>query len=928
MSVLGLGHLTFRAQGTTCLEQREKMNAQQNSQTAWHALEESEVASLLGVDFRHGLERNAIEERRQSYGTNQLSKRAGIPEWQRFLQQLHQPLIYILLAAAAITFSLNEYVDASVIFLVVLINAIVGYLQESKAEKAIEALAQMTSTNAVARREGRTLKIPAVDLVPGDVVLLQTGDKVPADLRLFQCKSLQADESTLTGESLPTTKSTSLMDMNTLMADRSNIAYAGTLVTHGQAEGVVWATGDNTETGRIAGLIHGADDLSTPLTRKIQQFSKILLIAILILATITFVIGLSRGENVVEMFMAAVALAVGAIPEGLPAAVTITLAIGVNRMAKRRAIIRKLPAVETLGSTTVVCSDKTGTLTENQMTVKEIFAGGNLFNVTGTGYNPEGKILLHDQPADLKTHDALHECLLAGLLCNDSKIVEENGTWKLQGDPTEASLIVAATKAGLCESEWTPVHERIDSIPFESEQQYMATLHNHHSPGQRVIFKKGAIERLIDRCRDMLTDEGETGELNADLICETAEAMAKKGMRVLAMARRFTHENHAELNHEHVKEGLTFIGLVGMIDPPRMEAIASVAKCQAAGVQVKMITGDHVITAKAIAKELGLRSPDKGELLAVTGGELANTPDLDLPDLVKHASVFARVAPEQKLKLVRTLQDMGHVVAMTGDGVNDAPALKQADIGIAMGFAGTEVAKGAADMLLTNDNFSSIEAAIEEGRGVFDNLTKFIVWTLPTNAGEGLIILTAILLGTALPVLPLHILWINMSTAILLGLMLVFEPKEKNLMQRSPRDPRRPILTSVMFLRITLVTLIMLAGAFGLFLLERKLWGTDLVEARTISMNVIVMVEAAFLLNCRSLTHSLFQVGTFSNKWIFIGLGTMLLSQIAITYLPWANAILQTAPLGLAAWGRIIGIGLLTFFIVEMEKSFRKRTSH
>lgn len=901
------------------------MNTDRITQTAWHALEESEVASLLEVNFRHGLGPTAVKERRQTYGPNQLTKRPGIPEWKRFAQQLNQPLIYILLAAAAVTFALQEYVDSSVIFLVVLINAIVGYLQESRAEKAIEALAQMTTTEAIVRRDGHTLKVAALDLVPGDVVLLQTGDKVPADLRLFRCKGLQADESALTGESLPSSKGTSLMDMNTLMADRSNIAYAGTLITHGQAEGVVWATGDNTETGRIAGLIHGADNLSTPLTRKIQQFSKILLAAILILATLTFIIGLSRGENSVEMFMAAVALAVGAIPEGLPAAVTITLAIGVNRMAKRRAIIRKLPAVETLGSTTVVCSDKTGTLTENQMTVKTIFAGDNLFEVTGTGYSPEGSVLMEQQPINLKKHQALHECLLAGMLCNDSQIVEEDGIWKLQGDPTEASLIVAASKAGICESEWAPIHERIDSIPFESEQQYMATLHTHHAPGRRVIFKKGAIERLIDRCQDMLTDEGQTRELDIKKICATAEHMANRGMRVLAITRRFTNEDHVELNHEHVKEGLTFIGLVGMIDPPRKEAIVSVAKCQAAGVQVKMITGDHVITAKAIAKDLGLHSPDGGELVAVTGGELANTSDLDLPDLVKRASVFARVAPEQKLKLVRTLQAMGHVVAMTGDGVNDAPALKQADIGIAMGLAGTEVAKGAADMLLTNDNFSSIEAAIEEGRGVFDNLTKFIVWTLPTNAGEGLIILTAILLGTALPVLPLHILWINMSTAILLGLMLVFEPKETNLMQRKPRDPKKPILTRTMFLRIALVTLIMLAGAYGLFLLERKVWDTDLAEARTVAMNVIVMVEAAFLLNCRSLTHSLLFVGAFSNKWIYIGLGTMLLSQIAITYLPWANSILQTAPLGLGAWIRILGIGLMTFIVVEMEKWLRRR---
>jgi cation-transporting ATPase F len=892
---------------------------------AWHALAETEVVKLLDVDLRHGLSEAEVRERRERYGPNRLTGRRGTPGWQRFLQQFNQPLVYILLAAAGVTLALHEYIDSAVIFLVVLINAIVGYLQESKAEKAIEALAQMVTTETIVRRDGRKNQIPAEELVPGDVVLLQSGDKVPADLRLFHNKSLQVDESALTGESLPVQKHTEPLDLNTLLADRTNLGFAGTLVTHGQAEGVVWATGNQTETGRIAKLIGGAISLETPLTRKIKEFSHVLLWAILILAAITFVVGIARGEPAVAMFMAAVALAVGAIPEGLPAAVTITLAIGVNRMAARRAIIRKLPAVETLGSTTVICSDKTGTLTENQMTVQEIFAGGRTYRVTGSGYDPTGDVLDGEAPASIDGHEALRECLLAGMLCNDSQLVREDGKWQVQGDPTEAALTVAARKAGFDEETLPAHHGRIDSIPFESEHQFMATLHGHHDSATRVIFKKGSIEKLLERSHDMLLDDGKTGPLDADAIRATAEAMAARGMRVLAIARRLTHAGHEKLEPAHVAGDLTFVGLQGMMDPPRKEAIESVAKCQAAGVQVKMITGDHVITAKAIAGQLGLKSPAGGDLAAVTGRDLEQTPDDQLPDIAESTSVFARVAPEQKLKLVRALQQRGHVVAMTGDGVNDAPALKQADIGVAMGIAGTEVAKGAADMLLTNDNFSSIEAAVEEGRGVFDNLTKFIVWTLPTNAGEGLIILAAILLGTALPVQPLHILWINMSTAILLGLMLVFEPKEKNLMQRPPRDPKVPILTTPLLLRIALVTGIMLAGAFGLFLFERRVLGTDLAHAQTVVLNVIVFVEMAYLLNCRSLRHSMFHLGVFTNPWIFIGIGLMIAAQLLITYTPILNQIFHTQPIGSAEWIRVLGIAALTYFAVGTEKWLRRR---
>ncbi|MBL6765694.1 MAG: cation-transporting P-type ATPase [Verrucomicrobiae bacterium] len=894
----------------------------------WHALADTEVVRLLDVDLRHGLSDAEIRSRQKQFGPNRLTARRGTPEWKRFVQQFNQPLVYILLVAAGVTLALHEYIDSTVIFLVVMINALVGYLQESKAEKAIEALARMVTTEATVRRNGHKDRIPAEELVPGDIVLLQSGDKVPADLRLFHNKSLQVDESALTGESLPVQKNTDPVALDSLLAERSNLAYAGTLVTYGQAEGVVWAIGNQTETGRIARLIGGAISLATPLTRKIHQFSNVLLWAILALATMAFVIGLARGEKAVDIFMAAVALAVGAIPEGLPAAVTITLAIGVNRMAQRRAIIRKLPAVETLGSTTVICSDKTGTLTENQMTVQEIHAGGRVFRVTGTGYGPEGAVLEDGKPVNLGERAALRECLVAGLLCNDTQIVSADGRWQVQGDPTEAALSVAAGKAGLSGDELNSRHGRIDSIPFESEHQFMATLHGHHEPGRRVIFKKGSVEKLLERSHDMLLADGNTGPLDADAIRAAADGMASRGMRVLAIARRHTDTTHEKLEHHHVAGELTFVGLQGMIDPPRREAVESVAKCQAAGVQVKMITGDHVVTATAVAAQLGLTSPDGSELISVTGRDLEKTSDEDLPALAERASVFARVAPEQKLKLVRALQQRGHVVAMTGDGVNDAPALKQADIGVAMGISGTEVAKGAADMLLTDDNFSSIEAAVEEGRGVFDNLTKFIVWTLPTNAGEGLIILAAIFLGTALPVMPVHILWINMATAILLGLMLVFEPKETNLMLRRPRNPAEPLLTPTLLQRIVLVTLFMVSGAFGLFLLERRVLGAELAQAQTVVVNAIVMVEAAYLLNCRSLTHSMFHIGFFTNRWIFIGIGGMAMAQLLITYAPPLNRLFHTAPIGLTDWGHILLVGVLTHLAVEAEKWFRRRNSH
>ncbi|MGJ8644513.1 MAG: cation-transporting P-type ATPase [Luteolibacter sp.] len=892
-------------------------------ETPWHAISCEETARRLGCDPASGLAEDEIEARLRSHGANRMTGRKRVPEWIRFLHQFHQALIYILLVATAITAALGEWVDAGVIFAVVIVNAVIGYLQEAKAEKAIDSLARMVVTEATVRRRGEKLRIPSEELVPGDLVLLQSGDVVPADLRLVRNRNMQIEEAALTGESVPVEKQETDLEDGTILAERHNMAYAGTLVTYGQGEGVVVATGDSTEMGRIAGLIGQADHIETPLTRKIAQFSRLLLWVILGLAGVTFAVGVSRGESWVDMFMAAVALAVGAIPEGLPAALTITLAIGVARMAKRQAIIRKLPAVETLGGTTVICSDKTGTLTQNQMTVREIWAGGRLYHVTGSGYDTVGGIHFQEKPVVVGENVALVETLGAGLLCNDSRLVPgEGGRMAVQGDPTEAALIVSSQKAGMTEAEINGRFPRLETIPFESEYQYMATLHGGEG---RVIYIKGAVEALMERCSQMLDESGQPESLDVEQVLRQAEEMAGRGLRVLAFARREMGDAHSGLDHGHVAAGLSFLGLQGKLDPPRPEAIAAVAKCRTAGIRVKMITGDHVCTASAIAAQIGL--VEKGEeLVAVSGRELTTLSESELAEIADRAAVFARVGPEQKLRLVRALQSLGYVVAMTGDGVNDAPALKQADIGIAMGITGTDVSKESADMILTDDNFASIEAAVEEGRGVFDNLTKFIVWTLPTNFGEGLVILAAVITGTTLPILPVQILWVNMTTAVLLGLMLVFEPKERGIMDRYPRDPSAPILTGGLQLRILLVALVMLAGCFGLFDWQERRGGS-VAEARTVAVNVFVMVELFYVFNCRCFTRSMFTVGLFSNRWLLVGAVSMVGLQMLFTYSPVMNSLFHSAPIDWAAWWRILAVGMVAHLLVGLEKILTNRFS-
>jgi len=881
--------------------------------TAWHNQSADDLLIQLNSNLERGLSEREALQRLQQYGPNNLAPRRGKNPLLLFLSQFHQPLIYILLLSGTITAFLQEWVDSSVIFGVTLVNAVIGFVQEANALRAINSLARVLNISSTILREGERRVIPAAELVPGDIVLLQSGDKIPADLRLLQCRELQIDESALTGESVPVEKQTGTLDTATVLADHSNMAYSSTLVTYGSGIGLVVETGDRTEIGLINRMIASSADLETPLTKKMGQFSYFLLWLIIDFAVITFAVGVFRGESMLNMFMAAVALAVGAIPEGLPAAITITLAIGVSRMAKRNAIIRKLPAVETLGSTTVICSDKTGTLTQNQMTVKAIYCGGMRFALEGSGYTPHGEFKLNGKVIDTAAHPALREILKAGLLCNDAQLIAGPEQWSIEGDPTEAALLVAANKAGLHHASTVDDHPRLDVIPFESQHQFMATLHHNLALDERHIYLKGSLESLLSRCDKSFDAQMNLVPLNKDALQREQEQLATQGLRVLAFAR--CDDTNDVVCHDELQSGLTFLGLQAMIDPPRPEAISAIAACYRAGVQVKMITGDHPVTALAIARQLGMKDPER----VVSGSELQILSLDQYTELVENCDIYARISPEQKLQLVQALQANGHVVAMTGDGVNDAPALRQANIGVAMGFGGTEVAKEAAAMILTDDDFATIEAAVEEGRGVFDNMVKFIAWTLPTNLGEGLVIVAAVLANVALPITPVQILWINMTTAVLLGLMLAFEPKEPGLMERQPRSPEQPILTKHLVFRVCLVGVLLLAGAFGLFEWE-LMHGESLAKARTVAVNVFVCCELFYMFNCRSLHYSMFSVGFFSNLWVIFGVVSMILLQGLFTYWPAMHSLFGSEAIGPAEWSMIFGTGLIVYATIGFEK--------
>lgn len=888
----------------------------------WHHLTAEQVLAELDTDSEQGLSPTEVQARQIKYGLNQLASRPGQPAWVRFLLQFNQPLIFILVLSGVISGFLGEYVDASVILGVTVMNAMIGFLQESRAVAALQSLAKTVTTEASVWRSGQLVRLPAIELVPGDVVQLQSGDKVPADLRLIQSRQLQINESALTGESVPVSKQSTGIHPKAVLAERFNMAYASTFVTMGQGRGVVIATAEETEVGRISQLLAETIALETPLTRHISRFSNLLLYIILAMAALTFMVGMWRGQSAFSMFMAAVALAVGAIPEGLPAAVTITLAIGVNRMASRRAIVRQLPAVETLGGTTVICSDKTGTLTQNQMTVTKLVIGDAVLSVTGHGYEANGQILQDGQPLLGQVPPGLATLLQAGILCNDSQWQGlSDTTWTMQGDPTEVALWVAAAKGIADYSTVTARYPRLDLIPFESEYQYMATLNR----GEELptLNLKGAVEVLLPRCSRQLNLDGSTQPLEPEAVQQTVNRLSLKGLRVLSVVQKPMVLGTTTIESADLDADFIFVGLQAMQDPPRPEAIEAIKHCQEAGIAVKMITGDHAQTALAIGHQLGLIPPETTRVM--TGVELAQCNANELRVVASQCAIFARVSPEQKLRLVQALQQEDQVVAMTGDGVNDAPALKQADIGIAMGLNGTDVARDSAAMILTDDNFATIEAAVEEGRCVFDNINKFIVWTLPTNLGQGLLLMWAIFAGVTLPILPVQILWINMTTAVLLGLMLAFEPKEPDLMLRPPRHPKTPLMSTTLISRVIGVGLLLLVGSFGLFEWEMT-HGATLAQGRTVAVGVFVMVSFFYLFNCRSFTKSMFALGVLSNRWLLGGCGAMLSLQLAYTYVPFMNTWFASAPIGWGSWIRILSFSVVVFLLIGLEKRWRSKS--
>ena len=886
---------------------------------SWHALENARVYARLdaGPD---GLAKDDVNLRLGEYGPNRLPEARTRGPLVRFFYQFHNVLIYVLLAASGVTAMLGHWVDAGVILGVVVINAVIGFVQEGKAEHALKAIRQMLSPQAMVLRDGQRLTIPSDELVPGDVVFLQSGDKVPADLRLFRVKSLQIQESVLTGESVAVEKCIEPVADDAGLGDRGSMAYSGTLVTYGQGCGVVVATGARTEIGRISTLLARVETLTTPLLRQMSQFARWLTGVIIAIAALTFVFGtVFRDYLAAEMFLAAVGLAVAAIPEGLPAIMTITLAIGVQRMAHRHAIIRRLPAVETLGSVTVICSDKTGTLTRNEMTVQSVATTTGQFEVTGVGYDPHGGFLFEDREIVPEDHPILSELTRASLLCNDAAIHKHDGEWVLHGDPTEGALLTLGIKAGLDPSFEQEMWPRSDVIPFESQHRFMATLHHDHT-GQGFAYIKGAPERLLEMCTLQRT-RGDDIPIDTGYWQQQIDAMARRGQRVLAIAVKSVWDDHRDLKFSDLETGLTLMGMAGMIDPPREDAIQAVHQCQTAGIQVKMITGDHAVTAVAIGAQMGIGDGEK----VLTGNEMEAMDEDALRAVVDEVDIFARSSPEHKLRLVRAMQANGQVVAMTGDGVNDAPALKRADVGTAMGQNGTEVAKEAAEMVLADDNFASIAHAVEEGRTVYDNLKKAILFILPTNGGEALTIIAAIMLGRMLPITPVQILWVNMITAVTLALALAFEPAERNIMQRSPRDPRVPLLSGMFIWRITFVSLILVTGTFGLFLWVRE-QGASIELARTVAVNTLVMFEIFYLFNSRYIKASVLSInGLLGNRYALIAVGVLILFQLCFTYLGPMQALFGTTGIDATMWVRIVLVASSVLFLVELEKAVIRR---
>jgi magnesium-transporting ATPase (P-type) len=880
----------------------------------WHSLAPTEVQDRLHTG-PGGLPPEEIDARLAHHGPNRLEEPARPGALVVFLEQFRSPLIAILLGAAVITVLLGEYIDAAVIAAVLLLNATIGATQERKAEDAVRALMQLVVPHARVVRGGREYEIDSDRLVPGDLVLLEPGTRVPADLRLTGTNALHIDESLLTGESVPVRKTTDPVEPAAPLADRTGMAYTGAVVTSGRGRGVVVATGQSTELGAIAGMIGHEQAAETPLQQRMTRFARLIGVAVAVSAAVAFVSGIALGETPGEMFLVAVALAVAAIPEGLPVVFTITLALGVRRMARRNAIIRRLPAVETLGSTTVIGSDKTGTLTENRMTVQRVWTPGRTFTVEDSGR--EASFTAVDGRHDDDDAHALHLTLLTGVLTNEADAYHADDGIEITGDPTEAALLVAGMRAGIEPDDARDEHPVFAEIPFESERRYSATVRSDRE-GRQTVYVKGAPERLVEMCGSMLGPDGEV-PLDAEAVRAAADDMARRGLRVLAMAHGRLPRPLARPDDVRAPDDLVLTGLQGMLDPPRAGVREAIEACHDAGIRVLMITGDHAATAQAIATRLRIAGPD-AEVL--TGVELAELSDDELDERVGRISVFARVAPEDKLRIVRALERTDQVVAVTGDGVNDAPALKAAAIGVAMGRGGTDVARQASDMVLADDNFVSVQAAVEEGRITFDNVRKVTFFLISTGAATIVAILVAVWLGWPLLMVPAQLLWLNLVTKGIQDVALAFEPGEPGVLRRPPRPRREGILDRLLWERTLLTAIVMAAGTLWLFRWELDRTGS-LELAQTVALTTMVVFSTFHVGNSRSSTISVFRMSPASNPFLLAGTVAALVIHVGALYLPPTQFVLRVEPIEAAAWVRIVAVSATILFAIELDKWIR-----
>jgi len=881
----------------------------------WHAIPQQEVVKRLATSSENGLDPAEASLRLQKYGPNRLPEGRKRGPFARFLSQFNNILVYVLLAAGFTKLMLNLWVDASIIFAVVVLNALLGFIQEGKAEKALDSIRNMLSAEARTVRGGETRMIPAERLVPGDIVLLESGDKIPADLRLIEAKNLRTEEAALTGESVPAEKSVDAVPENATVGDRESMAFSGTMVVSGRATGLVVATGNETELGRINQLLAGVSPLETPLLRQIKRFGYAITAAIGVISVLIFAYGKwVKGMEFVGLFQAVVGIAVSLIPEGLPALITITLAIGVQRMAQRNAIIRRLPAVETLGSVSRICSDKTGTLTLMEMMVVSAVTAEAAYQVTGDGYSPEGEIKKDGQPAG---KDAVLTLMgRVSLLCNDAELFRDEGAWKVEGDPTEGALYPFAAKLGMDRQAEQAAFPRIDAIPFESEHKFMATLQRAAS-GEDMLLVKGAPEVILDHCDRQQTADGKARPLDREHFLKESDRLAAQGERVLGLAWLEKPDVPAGgLSPADLPRTLVLLGLIGLLDPPRKEAIEAVKECHAGGIRVTMITGDHRITAAAIAKMLGLGDGRT----AITGAEIEEMDTATLQERVRDVDVFARASPEHKLRLVKAIQANRQIVAMTGDGVNDAPSLKKADIGVAMGIKGTEVTKEAAGMILADDNFASISAAVKEGRTVYNNIEKAMLFMLPTNVAQALVIAAAIFVGFTMPITAPQVLWVNMVTSVALGLVISFEPHEVDVMRRPPRAVDRPIVTGFGIWRIIFVGLALLAYTLVAFFWMKDHGASDQL-ARTVAVNAITIGQVFYLLNSRYLLDSSLSLKAHTgNAYLPLGIISVVILQLLFTYAPPLQAMFGNEAVPLWVWPWLLVGGLLFFLVVEAEK--------